>query len=299
MQDIALSDLREARVVLRGKASETPLVPMGGRTTVHGQSILLKAENLQPSGSFKICGASYCLSRLTAEQRVKGVVAYSTGNHAQAVALAARQPGIFATIVMSPDAPAAKVEATRNYGAEVIMAESSSAERRRVAEELAERTGKTLIPPYDHLDVMTGQGTIGLEVLEQSQPAAIFVPIGGGGLIAGIASAVKQIAPDVAIIGVEPAWENDAWQSFQQGQRVALPQASQSIADAIRVQTLGDLTYPLIQRYVDDIVTVSEEEIAAATLTIFEQSHLVVEPSGALGLAAALTYSQLWLQIVR
>jgi threonine dehydratase len=290
MLDISLHNLQEARIVLHGKAMVTPVVTTNNNRTVHGNPIALKAENLQPGGSFKIRGATYSLSHLTPAQCAAGVVAYSTGNHAQAVALAARQLGVAAIIVMSPDVPEMKIAATRSYGAKVIMAASSSSARRQVAEELAVREGCTLIPPYDHIDVITGQGTIGPELLEQIHPAAIFVPIGGGGLIAGIAAAVKQLSPDVSLIGVEPEWENDAWQSFQQGQHIALSKSSQSIADAIRVQTLGELTYPLIRRYVDDIVMVSEAEIATATLTILEQTHLVVEPSGALAFAAALTY---------
>lgn len=251
----------------------------------------LKAENLQPSGSFKIRGALHAIACLTDGQRAAGVIAYSTGNHAQAVALAARQQGINATIVMSPEAPAFKVEATRRFGAEVVMAEPTSQARRMLAEELARSRGLSLIPPYDDETVMAGQGTIGLEILESCMPAALFVPIGGGGLIAGIAAAVKQSNPAVRVIGVEPEWENDAWQSFQSGQKVALPAASASIADAIRVQTLGDLTYPLIRKYVDEIVTVSEAEIARATLFAAAEAHLVLEPAGALGLAAVVRYA--------
>jgi threonine dehydratase len=293
MPDIPLQRIQQARTLLTGKALVTPLLPMHSVTTPAGNPIYLKAENLQPGGSFKIRGASYCLSRLTDRQRASGVVAYSTGNHAQAVALAAKQLGTHATIVMSPDAPDFKIEATRRYGATVVMAESSSEARRLLAEELAHSQGLSLIPPYDHPDVIAGQGTIGLETLDQMSPvipSAVFVPIGGGGLIAGIAAAIKQSTSAVRIIGVEPEWENDAWQSFQVGHRVTLPASSKSIADAIRVQLLGDLTYPLIRTYVDEIVTVSETEIAAATLLTATEAHLMVEPSGALGLAAALHY---------
>ncbi len=152
--------------------------------------------------------------------------------------------------------------------------------------------GLSLVPPYDDLDVMAGQGTIGLEILEQTVPAAVFVPIGGGGLIAGIASAIKQPEPGVKIIGVEPEWENDVYQSFHCGHRVTLPTTSASIADAIRVQTLGELTYPIICRFVDDMVTVGEQEIASTTLMAAMETHLLLEPAGALGLAAALTYAQ-------
>ena len=269
----------------------TPVVPVGNERTPAGNPIYLKAENLQPGGSFKIRGATYALSLLNEAQRASGVIAYSTGNHAQAVALASRQLSIRATVVMSPDAPGFKVDATRSYGAKVVMSESSSQARRELAEQLAAAEGLYLVPPYDDFNVMAGQGTIGLELLLQAQPAAIFVPVGGGGLIAGIAAAIKQVDRQIQVIGVEPAWENDAYQSFQQGRRVTLPKSSESIADAIRVQTLGELTYPLIKRYVDDIVTVSEQEIAAATLLAIKETHLLIEPSGGLGLAAALKYT--------
>jgi threonine dehydratase len=283
--------LTEARAAIAGRALLTPLVPAGARQTPGGNPIWLKAESLQPSGSFKIRGATFRLSRLREAERRAGVIAYSTGNHAQSVALAARQLGIPATIVMSPDAPAYKVEATRGYGARVVMAEPTSEARRELAEEIARIEGLALIPPYDHVDVMAGQGTIGLEILEQVEPAAIFVPVGGGGLIAGIACAVKERAPGVRVIGVEPAWEDDAARSFRLGERVRLPAASQSIADAIRVQMLGEFTFPLIRRYVDDIMTVAEEAIASATLLAFHEAHLVLEPAGAVGLAGALAYT--------
>jgi threonine dehydratase len=290
MLNIPIKNFETAQEMLQKRGLRTPLVAFGS-TTSQGNKILFKAENLQPSGSFKIRGATYCLSLLSDEQKKAGVIAYSTGNHAQAVALAARLLGIKATIVMSPEAPAFKVEATRGFGANVVMSEPSSQARRRMAEELAKTHGYALIPPYDHADVITGQGTIGIEILKEIDPAAIFVPIGGGGLISGIALAVKQLNPSVKVIGVEPELENDAYQSFKLKKRVSLKGPSNSIADAIKVQTLGDLTYPLIAHYVDDIVQVSEEQIIAATLMHIEQSHLVVEPTGAIPLAAALNYS--------
>jgi threonine dehydratase len=290
--NLELESIKRAQTILMGKTIVTPLLAAGTTRTPCGNPIYLKAENLQPGGSFKIRGATYCLSLLTEQQRAGGVVAYSTGNHAQAVALAAKQQGIQATIVMSPDAPNYKVEATQRYGATVVMAETTSQARRELAEHLAMTQGLYLVPPYDSLDVMAGQGTIGLELLEQIAPAAVFVPIGGGGLIAGIAAAIKQNNPGVQIIGVEPEWENDAYQSFHLGHRVTLSTSSKSIADAIRVQTLGELTYPIIRRYVDDIVTVSEAEIASATLMATMETHLLLEPAGALGLAATLTYAK-------
>jgi len=288
--DLTLSDFRSAHALLQGHILLTPLVASSSLYTPAGQPILLKAENLQRSGSFKIRGASYSLSQLTDAQRQRGVIAYSTGNHAQAVALAAQQQHIPATIVMSPDVPHHKVERTRNSGAIILWADPSSQARRHMAETLAAEHGLALIPPYDHPDILLGQGTIGLEIVQQCIPAAIFVPIGGGGLIAGIALAIKLTNPSIRIIGVEPVWENDAWQSFNQGSLITLPTTSSSIADAIRVQSLGELPYTVIRRYVDEIVTVSESQIAAATLAAFTETHLVLEPSGAVALAAAQSY---------
>jgi len=290
MSSLAL--VEEARRVIAGQALFSPLVPVAGRQTPGSNPILLKAESLQPGGSFKLRGALNRLSRLSAAERAAGVIAYSTGNHAQAVALAARQLGIPATIVMSPDAPSFKVAATQSYGARVVMAEPTSEARRLLAEAIARAEGLALVPPYDHPDVIAGQGTIGLEILEQTSPAAVFVPVGGGGLLAGIALAIKARAPQVRVIGVEPEWEDDASRSLQSGERVRLPGPSQSIADAIRVQMLGDLTWPIIRRNVDQILTVSEAAIASATLIAFHEAHLVLEPAGALGLAAALAYAE-------
>ncbi|HEX7737854.1 MAG TPA: threonine/serine dehydratase [Ktedonobacteraceae bacterium] len=268
----------------------TPVLEVAGRTMPAGQPLLLKAENLQRSGSFKIRGASYCIAQLSREQRERGVIAYSTGNHAQAVALAAGQRGISATIVMSADAPAFKVERTRQYGAHVVWSEPTSQARRELAEQLAREQQLALIPPYDQREILVGQGTIGLEIIEQSSPSAVFVPIGGGGLISGIALSIKLSNSSTRVIGVEPEWENDAWQSFARGELVALPAASQSIADAIRVQVLGDLPYAVVRRYVDEIVTVSESQIASATLDALNEMHLVLEPAGAVALAAAREY---------
>lgn len=288
--DFTLSAFRSAQTLLDGHILMTPLVASPSLLTPAGHPILLKAENLQPSGSFKIRGASYCISRLTDTQRRNGVIAYSTGNHAQAVALAARQQHVPATIVMSPDVPPYKSERTRQYGATILWADPSSQARRLMAESLAAEQNLALIPPYDHQDVILGQGTIGLEIADQYTPSAVFVPIGGGGLIAGIALAIKLLNPSIQVIGVEPAWENDAWQSFHQDHLVALPAASSSIADAIRVQSIGELPYAIIRRNVDDIVTVSEAQIAAAILCAFNEAHLVLEPSGAVALAAAQSY---------
>lgn len=275
--------------MLQKRGLRTPLLGIDAKTP-QGNSILLKAENVQPSGSFKIRGATYCLSLLSDAQKAAGVIAYSTGNHAQSVALAAKLLNIKATIVISPEAPQFKVDATREFGATVVMSEPSSQARRKLAEELAKSHGYYLVPPYDHTDVIIGQGSIGIEILQDVTPAAVFVPIGGGGLISGVAVAIKKTNPLVKIIGVEPELENDTFQSFKSGKRESLNGPSNSIADAIKVQTLGDITYPLISHYVDDVIQVSEEQIKEATLMHAEKAHLIVEPSGALALAAALVY---------
>lgn len=288
MLDIELEKVHAARSVLNGKALVTPLIPCRSFATPQGHLIYLKAECLQPSGSFKIRGATYCLSLLSPEQRAAGVIAYSTGNHAQAVALAAKQLNIKATIVMSRDALEFKVAATRSYGAEVIMA--SLEERQQVTESLSKSKRYYLIPPYDHPDVITGQGTIGLEILDSLTPAAVFVPVGGGGLIAGIAVAIKKSNPAVKIIGVEPEIESDAYQSFKSGKIVGGGALSETIADAVKIPSLGELTFPLIQAYVDDMITVSEKQIAEAALSCTEKAHLFTEPAGALALAGALEY---------
>ncbi len=281
--NITLDKIYQAQEILKTQFSPTPLLPFQN-------NIFLKAESLQPSGSFKIRGATYFLSQITPEQRSRGVVAYSTGNHAQAVALAAKKLNMKATIVMSPDAQPFKIEATKKYGAEIVMADIHS--RKQTAEDLAAKTGAFFLPPFDHINVITGQGTIGLEILDAVTPEAVFVPVGGGGLIAGIAFAIKKLKPDVKIIGVEPDLDNDGYRSFKSGKLEGMAEMQDTIADAVKIGKLGTLTFPLIQEYVDDMMTVSEKQIAAATIKCAEVAHLFAEPSGALGLAGALAYPQ-------
>jgi len=290
MTDINLISIETALAAIRSKIIKTPLINLSSLKTHSGNQILIKAENLQPSSSFKIRGATYCISLLSNEQKHKGIIAYSTGNHAQSVAMAAKSLGINATIVMSTEAPQFKIDATIALGAQVIMSEPNSAARKALAEELTQAYGLSLIPPYDHIDVITGQGTMGLEILEEQDIAAVFVPIGGGGLISGVAIALKKKNSSIQVIGVEPELENDAFLSFKNGIRISLNGPSFSIADAIKVQTLGDITYPIIQRYVDDIVTVNESDIIQAITLHKEKAALTVEPSGALALAGALKY---------
>jgi threonine dehydratase len=245
---------------------------------------------LQPSGSFKIRGATYSISKLTEEEKKRGVIAYSTGNHAQAVALAAHLMGVQATIVMSEDVPPNKLAATKEFGAKVIMAEPTSKARQALAEKLSMEQGLSLVHPCDHPHTITGQGTIGVEILEEMTPSAVFVCVGGGGLISGIAMAIKKQNPKVKIIGVEPELENDAYQSFKAKKRIGLPGPSHSVADAVKIQILGQMPYDIVMKYVDDMMTVSEEEIIHATQLILNKAHLVVEPAGALAVAGALKY---------
>ena len=286
---LPLSLIHEAYAKLQLELPRSPCFEVQDAEVRPGR-LFVKAENLMPTGSFKIRGATYRLLLLSEEERRRGVVAYSTGNHAQAVAKAARDIGVKATIVMSPDVPALKIRSTEGWGARVLMAEPTSHARRAMAEDLAARNQMILIPPYDDPHIMAGQASIGLELLEQlrdAQNLCVYVPIGGGGLIAGIAAALKQTRSDVRIIGVEPELENDAWMSFRSGKLTSLKGPSGSIADALKVQQLGQMTWPNIRLYVDDIETVSETEIADASLYSFSALKLVVEPGGAVALAAA------------
>lgn len=291
MLDISLEKFQIARKFIGQHALSTPLVRFHGSPMPQGNPIWLKAECLQPSGSFKIRGATFCVSQLSSEQKKRGIIAFSTGNHSQAVARVAETAGIPCTIVMSSIATQFKIDATRSYGAKVILSPDPSSDvGRKLAEDLAEEHGYALIPTYDHPDIITGQGTIGIEILEEIDPSAVFVPIGGGGLIAGIAMAIKKKKPSVRLIGVEAELENDAFRSFQEGRKMRMDTPSQSLADAIKIATLGEITYPIVCHYVDEIVQVNEKQIIEATLLTHEKAHLVVEPSGALALAAALVY---------
>ena len=286
LENSFLKSVKEAREILKDHCLVTPLVHFPNEKI---SNITVKAECLQPSGSFKIRGATYCLSKLSPEQLAKGVVAYSTGNHAQAVALAAKRFGAKATIVMSPDVKDFKIRSTKKLGADVIFAEPD--QRIKTALDFAASTGAYFIPPFDHEDILIGQGTIGLEILDEMEPEFIFVPVGGGGLIAGIAMAVKKINPNIKIIGVEPELENDAWQSFKTGKKTGLKACSQTVADAVRIPMLGDITFPIISKYVDDIITVTELQIKEALLRAIESTHLFLEPSGAISIAGALAYA--------
>jgi threonine dehydratase len=249
---------------------------------------MLKCESLQPGVAFKIRGAYNMVAQLTAEQRRRGVVTFSSGNHGQAVALAARELGAPAVVVMPTTAPQVKVDGARAFGAEVIFAGTTSTERRVRAEAEASARGLTMVPPFDHAWIIAGQGTAGLEILEQ-QPdvAAVVVPIGGGGLAAGVSAAIKLTRPDVTVVGVEPAGAAAMKASLDAGVPVTLDRAH-SIADGLMPVRPGDLTFAHVRRFVDRVVTVEDDRIVDAVLWIHEHAGIVAEPSGAASVAAAL-----------
>jgi threonine dehydratase len=283
---VSLAAIREAADRIRPLARTTPLVDVSAAAE---RSLFLKCECLQPGGAFKIRGAYNMVAQLTAGQRASGVITYSSGNHGQAMALAARELGAPAVVVMPTTARAIKVEATRAFGAEIIFAGTTSADRHKRAEAEAATRGLTMVPPFDHAWIIAGQGTAGLEILEQRPDvAAVVVPIGGGGLAAGIAAAVKQSRPEVKVIGVEPAGAAAMKASIEAGRPVTLP-STHSIADGLLPVRPGDLTFAHVQRFVDAVVTVDDDQIAAAVLWIFDHAGVVAEPSGAAATAAVLT----------
>lgn len=281
-------DVIAAAARIHGHAHRTPVLSSRTLDDLSGARILLKCENLQRMGAFKFRGAFNALSRLDPAQRRAGVVAYSSGNHAQAVALSARILGIPATIVMPEDAPPAKVQATRGYGGKVVLYDRYSQDREAIGRELALRDGLALIPPYDHADIIAGQGTAVRELIEEAGPLdALFVPLGGGGLLAGSALSVRAMAPACRVYGVEPEAGNDGQQSFRSGTIVHID-TPRTIADGAQTQHLGQLTFPIICRDVDQILTVSDAELVQTMRFLVARMKLVVEPTGCLGLAAAL-----------
>ena len=282
---VGVDAIRAAADTLRGVATRTPLVPFGPPD----ERRFLKAESLQPIGAFKIRGAYVAVASLSAEERRRGVITYSSGNHAQGVARAARLLGSPAVVVMPSDAPALKRARVEADGAEVVVVGPSSDERQQVAEELAARRGLAIIPPFDDDRIIAGQGTVGLEIVEDCPDVvAVLVPIGGGGLASGVAAAVKAIAPSVRVIGVEPELAADARDSLRQGRivRWSSDDVSRTIADGTRTTALGVRTFAHLSRLLDDVVTVSEDEIAAGVRLAAELSRLVAEPSGAVAVAA-------------
>nr|WP_091904462.1 threo-3-hydroxy-L-aspartate ammonia-lyase [Chitinasiproducens palmae] len=279
-------DVVAATQRIAGHAHRTPVLTSSTADAQTGASIFFKAENLQRMGAFKFRGAMNALSRLDATQRKAGVVAFSSGNHAQAVSLAARLLGMPATIVMPLDAPAAKVAATRGYGGNVVHYDRYTEDREQIGRDLAERHGMTLIPPYDHPDVIAGQGTAAHELFEEvGELDALFVCLGGGGLLSGSALAARAMSPSCKVYGVEPEAGNDAQQSLRAGHIVHID-TPKTIADGAQTQHLGQITFPIIQRDVDDIFTVSDDALVDTMRFYAERMKIVVEPTGALSFAA-------------
>ena len=284
MQLITLADVQSAASRITGAVVRTPLIPAGWADPE--RPLWIKPENLQPVGAFKIRGAFNAIGNLAESERARGVVAYSSGNHAQAVAYAAAAYGTAAHIVMPRETPDVKVQATRDHGAHVVLC--GPGEREKVAAELVEQTGGVLIPPFDHPDVIAGQGTIGLEIADDLPDVAnVLIPVSGGGLASGIGTAIKARCPRARIIGVEPELAADATEGLRSGERVDWPIAdrNRTIADGLRSQPSA-LTFAHLQVVVDDMITVSENEIRAAVRELALRAHLVSEPSGAVALAA-------------
>jgi threonine dehydratase len=285
-----LDDIRHGAEALRGVAIKTPMEESRWLSAVAGGPVLLKCENLQRTGSFKIRGAYLRMSRLSEEERAAGVVAASAGNHAQGVALAAGLLGIKATVFMPAGAPIPKEKATRGYGAEVVFEGHTVDDALVRAKAFAEETGAVLIHPFDHLDIVTGQGSCGLEILEQAPNAeTVIVPTGGGGLLAGVATAIKGLNPRVRVVGVQAEGAAAYPRSLAEGHPVPL-QTMSTMADGIAVGCPGQVPFRAISEYVDDIVTVSEESLSRALLMLIERAKLVVEPAGAAAVAALMDH---------
>ena len=280
-------DVVAAAARIAGQAHRTPVLTSRIADEETGAQLFFKCENLQRMGAFKFRGAYNALAKFDADQRRAGVVAFSSGNHAQAIALSARLLGMPATIVMPQDAPASKIAATRGYGAQVVTYDRYTEDREQIGRDLAARHGYTLVPPYDHADVIAGQGTAAKELLEEVGPLdAFFVCLGGGGLLSGSALATRALAPQCRLYGVEPEAGNDGQQSFRSGAIVHID-TPRTIADGAQTQHLGQLTFPIIRRDVDDILTVSDDELKEAMRFFASRMKLVVEPTGCLGFAAA------------
>lgn len=283
-----LAELEAARELLEGVAVRTPMEESRWLSALAGGPVSLKCENLQRTGSFKARGAYVRMARLSEEERAHGVVAASAGNHAQGVALAAQMLGIKATVFMPEGAPIPKEKATRAYGADVVFQSGYLEDALGRAREFADETGAVLIHPFDHRDIVAGQSTVGLEILEQAPEAAtVLVPTGGGGLLAGVAVAVKATRPDITVVGVQAEGAAAFPGSLEQGKPVALTSMS-TMADGIAVGLPGEVTFAAVRDHVDRIVTVSEESLSRALLALLERAKMVVEPAGAAGVAALL-----------
>jgi len=289
---VTLDDLKLAQRRLHGVATRTPLIPC--HLNNEQRKLWLKPESFQPIGSFKLRGAYNKIASLSENERKRGVISYSSGNHAQGVAYAARAMDTKSVIVMPNNAPPVKVESTARYGAEIVIVGPGSYERQRKAEELAAEHGYVVIPPYNDEKIIAGAGTVGLEIAEDLPDVeVVLVPVGGGGLISGTSTAVKLLHPNAKVIGVEPALASDAQASLRSGNIVEFTaeEVSRTLADGLRTQALGNITFEHIRKYVDDIVTVTEEEIREAVRRMISVAKIVPEPSGAVTFAALLFHS--------
>ncbi|MBZ4688639.1 MAG: hypothetical protein PWQ96_2292 [Clostridia bacterium] len=285
---VTKKDIIGAREAIKDKVHYTPVFHSTILSKQCGYNLYMKAENLQKTGSFKIRGATNRLTNALNEGSLPGVITASSGNHGQAVAYVAQKAKVPCTVVMPENAPQAKIDAAKNYGAEIIFCGTTSQERLDKAQKLANEKGHLYIPPYDHPHIIAGQGTIGLEILEQvSDVQAVLVPIGGGGLLSGIVTAIKESAPQVKVYGVEPQFSNSMYISLQEG-KITARDTIDTIADGLRSKQPGDLTFPIVKKYVDDILLVTDEEIIKTMKLIMQYQKLVVEPSGATATAAVL-----------
>jgi len=297
---VTLEQIKLAQRRLRGIAVRTPLIPYFPPATSDGPAheaqgqLWLKPESLQPIGSFKVRGAYNKIASLTEQERQRGVISYSSGNHAQGVAYAARALGVKSVIVMPRNAPKIKVDSTAALGAAIVTVGPASLERLKRAEELAREHGYAIVPPYNDEQIIAGQGTVGIEILKDCPDVdLVLVPVGGGGLVSGVSAAIKLSGSTAKVIGVEPELANDAQRSFRKGEIVQLPaeRVSSTLADGLRTQSIGPLNFEHIRQFVDDVITVTEDEIRTAMRRIISNARIVAEPSGAVTFAAWLFHA--------
>jgi len=285
---LTLEMINSARDRIASRIHRTPVITSKLFNEAAGKQVFFKCENFQRAGAFKIRGATNRIQSLTAEERERGVAAFSSGNHAQAVALAGREAGVRVVVAMPDDAPTAKVAATRAYGAEVALYDRLKVDREKFALDLAERNHLVMVPPYDDYQILAGQATVGVEFLEEVPDLdCLLTPCSGGGLFAGVATAAKELKPDILCFPVEPETADDTKQSFEKGERVSIP-PSATIADGLRVTVPGKLTFPLLQKLADDVLTVSDQEIIETIRFMLFRMKLLVEPSGAAAAAAVM-----------
>ena len=290
---IALEKILHANTILKGIVRETPLLSSNKLNQSLGIDVFFKAESEQHTGSFKIRGAYYCMHQHLTDHGAQNVVAYSSGNHAQGVALAGSLLGLSTTIVMPSDAPKTKIDGTRNYGANIITYDRYAEDREQIASEYADKNNAFLVPPYNHEDVIAGQSTVAIEAVQQMalmdlSIADYICPIGGGGLIAGSGLALKNLSPKTRIYGVEPEFFNDTQLSFSVGSRQKIDIKNTSICDALMVDTPGELTFPINQRQINEIFTVDDDDVIEAMTFAYHELGIILEPSGAVGLALIL-----------